>query len=297
MRRLTVQNGLFAFAAFFVFFICCQALCFQFDSGTSSRVLEVYLTLGDTAGLADKIQACFAQAVLGSSHGILRTMTHMKAGTASEAPSGGAGGRKGAGGAGGARTRGRSIEANFLESFKNRPYNELCKVLSIDQFRACLLKTFDVLVGTMNAHYQMNQWYAEELRKSQQEASGGDGAGSGDGEGEGEGEGQSEAEVELIGVIHRALSDGRKLLFEQVEGRIASLLSAPSAGEGEHFLQVLEWTHCFISCGESFCESRVTNLRKHISRTCASFFDAYVNLLFLLSLSSTLTFDTFGLRS
>ncbi|UPR01801.1 hypothetical protein HOP50_08g51230 [Chloropicon primus] len=218
-----------------------QALCFNFDPETSSRVFEVYLTLGDTTGLADKIQACFAQAVLGSSHGIIRTFAGVKSG-------------KGKGG----------TQEQQMNSFRNRPYNELCKTLSIDQFRACLLKTFDVLVGVMISHYQMRQWYAEELTKYQGRASGDDG-----------GESEASSAIEVIGVIQKALNDGRKLLFEHIEGRIASLLNAPSAGEGEHFLQVLEWTHCFISCGEAFCENKVTNLRKHIARTCARFFDAY----------------------
>ena len=218
-----------------------QALCFSFDPETSSRVLEVYLTLGDTTGLADKIQACFAQAVLGSSHGIIRSYTHMKSGN-------------------------RNSEQQ-LNSFSNRPYNELCKALSIDQFRACLLKTFDVLVGVMTSHYQMRQWYSQELKKYEEVVSNGE-------NGDTDSSSKKEA-VELISVIQKVLNNGRKLLFEHVEGRISSLLSAPAAAEGEHFLQVLEWTHCFISCGESFCENEVTNLRKHISRTCTRFFDAY----------------------
>ena len=216
-----------------------QALCFAFDPATSARVLEVYLTLGDSTGLADKIQACFAQAVLGSSHGIIRTYTQMK------------------------------TDAQQMTAFRNRPYNELCKALSIDQFRSCLLKTFDVLVGVMISHHQMTQWYKQELENHR--ASNGNGGNGGDG---GDAA-KREEDLELISVIQKALVEGRKLLFEHIEGRIASLLSAPSAGEGEHFLQVLEWTHCFIFCGESFCEKEVTNLRKHIARTCAKFFDAY----------------------
>ena len=221
-----------------------QSLCYAFDSKTSSRVFEVYVTLGDTTGLADKIQACFAQAVLGSSHSILRAYTHLK-------------------------TSGKKDEEQQANAFRNRPYNELCKALSIDQFRVCMLKTFDVLVGVMISHYQMRQWYTEELKKYTVGAD----KGNGDGENSSN-EGAKEA-VALIHVIQKALNDGRKLLFEHIEGRIGQLMAAPSAGEGEHFLQVLEWTHCFISCGESFCEDEVTNLRKHISRQSSRFFDAY----------------------
>ena len=225
-----------------------QGLCFSFDPSTSLRVFEAYLTLGDTTGLADKIQACFAQAVLGSSHGIIRTVT-------------------------GARTQGGTGKDAGL--VRNRPYNELCKTLSIDQFRPCLLKTFDVLVGVLVSHYEMRRWYAEELKKYQGGMGGSDGSGDSASEG-GEVDEETRGEaIEVIGVMSKALNDGRRLLFEHVEGRIASLLSAPSAGEGEHFLQVLEWTHCFISCGEAFCEGEVANLRKHVARTCAKFFDAY----------------------
>ena len=225
-----------------------QSLCYAFDSKTSSRVFEVYVTLGDTTGLADKIQACFAQAVLGSSHSILRAYTHLKA------------------------SSGQKEEEQQANAFRSRPYNELCKALSIDQFRVCMLKTFDVLVGVMISHYQMREWYEEELKKhilGGATDNGGDPNNSNSNN-----EGAKEA-VALIHVIQKALNDGRKLLFEHIEGRIGQLMAAPSAGEGEHFLQVLEWTHCFISCGESFCEDEVTNLRKHISRQSSRFFDAY----------------------
>ena len=238
-----------------------QALCSNFDSNACHKVFDVYVALGDTTGLADKLQACFAQAVLSTSHGIIRAYAFSSERGAMEAEGAGASGTKGGQGQG--------------TAFRNKPYNELCKGLSVEQFRPCLLKTFEVLSGVMMSHHEMSAWHAEEAERRRGNAGGGGGDGVGPGPAAGDAAAGNSEGAEVADVMCAALSEGKKLLWEHIEGRVASLLSAPSAGEGEHFLQMLEWTHCFISCGDSFCETQVANLRSHVSRQSARFFEAF----------------------
>ena len=82
---------------------------------------------------------------------------------------------------------------------------------------------------------------------------------AGGGGGGGEGFPQDEALMEagarfnvLQVVLSRGLEEGREGVWDAGARCVQQLLNAPGAAEGEHFLQVLDWMHRFISVGESF---------------------------------------------
>eukprot|EP00884_Botryococcus_braunii_P000884 jgi/Botrbrau1/10797/Bobra.0064s0003.1 len=75
--------------------------------------------------------------------------------------------------------------------------------------------------------------------------------------------------------VSESLSGGRRWLWDEAARKIGILLSAPAALEGEHFLQILEWTQTMLMVGEAFSGSESSMLREAISRQSARFFQAY----------------------
>ncbi|KAK9843494.1 hypothetical protein WJX81_005881 [Elliptochloris bilobata] len=75
--------------------------------------------------------------------------------------------------------------------------------------------------------------------------------------------------------VAEGLSAGRRWLWDEAARRVGILLAAPAAFEGEHFLQVLEWTQAVLAAGEAFSGSESATLRDALQRQSGRFFAAY----------------------
>ncbi|KAL4422269.1 hypothetical protein ABPG75_008466 [Micractinium tetrahymenae] len=79
----------------------------------------------------------------------------------------------------------------------------------------------------------------------------------------------------VLQAVHAGLLSGRKLIWEEAARRIGVLLSSPAAFEGEHFLQVMEWTQRVLAVGESFAGCECASLRTLLERQSGKFFRLY----------------------
>ncbi|KAI7841037.1 hypothetical protein COHA_005265 [Chlorella ohadii] len=79
----------------------------------------------------------------------------------------------------------------------------------------------------------------------------------------------------VLQAVHAGLLGGRRLIWEEAARRIGLLLSTPAAFEGEHFLQVMEWTQRVLAVGEAFAGCPDPGLRQLLERQSAKFFRLY----------------------
>jgi hypothetical protein len=79
----------------------------------------------------------------------------------------------------------------------------------------------------------------------------------------------------VLQAVHAGLLGGRRLIWEEAARRIGVLLSSPAAFEGEHFLQVMDWTQRILAVGEAFAGCPDPGLRQLLERQSAKFFRLY----------------------
>lgn len=82
-------------------------------------------------------------------------------------------------------------------------------------------------------------------------------------------------QAEALLKVQEGLVNGRKWLWDEAARKLGTLLSSPAAFEGEHFLQVLEWTQQILRIGEAFSGAECTSLREVLARQSGKFFDAF----------------------
>lgn len=96
-------------------------VCRTFREDSYVTAVDAYALVGDTTGLAEKIQSFFMQEVLAETHSLLKDIV---------------------------------LEDVGSESQKNRlTYSDLCEQIPESKFRHCLLKTLDILFSLMCSYY------------------------------------------------------------------------------------------------------------------------------------------------
>ncbi len=72
-----------------------------------------------------------------------------------------------------------------------------------------------------------------------------------------------------------ALADARRLLWDEAARKLSMLLSSQSGFQGEHFLQVLEWSQRIVAIGEVFSGMESGALRMSLARQSGVFFKSF----------------------
>ena len=111
-----------------------QAVCTSFEPGLYVEIATSYRTLDDVAGLCDKMQACFSQAILTQTHSVVQSYVMQE-------------------------------HLQQAAAFKSKPMSELCALLAPNAFQDCLLQTMDVIFDALVNHHEMVTWYEEQIRE------------------------------------------------------------------------------------------------------------------------------------
>ena len=80
---------------------------------------------------------------------------------------------------------------------------------------------------------------------------------------------------EALVSVAESMTSGRRWVWDEAARKVATLLAAPAAFQGEHFLQTLEWTQSMAQIGEAFSQSKTSSLRESMHRHSGRFFQAY----------------------
>lgn len=80
---------------------------------------------------------------------------------------------------------------------------------------------------------------------------------------------------QVLQTVASALADARRLLWDEAARKISALLSSQAVYEGEHFLQVLEWSRCIVEVGEAFSGVESGALRTSLARHSGAFFRSF----------------------
>ncbi|KAL4522781.1 hypothetical protein Ndes2526A_g00871 [Nannochloris sp. 'desiccata'] len=75
--------------------------------------------------------------------------------------------------------------------------------------------------------------------------------------------------------ISSGLSSSRRVLWDECSRALGTLISAPAAVEGEHFMHVVAWTQRLIEAGESFSAGEATALRAVLHRQAGTYLKSY----------------------
>ena len=111
-----------------------QAVCTSFEPGVYAEIATSYRTLDDVAGLCDKMQACFSQAILTQTHSVVQSYVMQE-------------------------------HLQQAAAFKDKPMSELCALLRPNAFQDCLLQTMDVIFDALVNHHAMVTWHEEQIRE------------------------------------------------------------------------------------------------------------------------------------
>lgn len=91
-------------------------------------------------------------------------------------------------------------------------------------------------------------------------------------------EGKERAELEwgqVLQTIASGLADARRLMWDEAARKISALLSSQAGYEGEHFLQVLDWSRRIVEVGEAFSGLESGALRTSLARQSGAFFRSF----------------------
>eukprot|EP00898_Chlorokybus_atmophyticus_P003339 jgi/Chlat1/4005/Chrsp26S03986 len=245
--------------------VALYGLCAQFESHAYMKVVDVYVTIGDHIGLAEKVQTCFQQRIVQDTHDVLRAFALQNAD-----PS--------------------KLADPKSEAYKKSRYScsttMICAAICLEtssvpvwpklmrQVLFELLKSYDAMtkyhesrvlapntngclphdVTTPNVNHVSNLVVATKPKEA-----------------------MAHEVQETCNAVLASLTRGRKAIWELAARRIGVLLSADAMGgtTGAHFLQIMDWTNKFIRVGEAFSGTEVPGLRTKLARQSLVYFEAY----------------------
>ncbi|MED6206015.1 hypothetical protein PIB30_023084 [Stylosanthes scabra] len=269
-------------------------LCQQFKENGYITVIDAYALIGDTAGLAEKIQSFFMQEVISETQTVLKAIV---------------------------------LEDEEGASQNSRlTYSDLCLKIPEPKFRQCLLRTLAVLFDIMRSYHEITDFQlerkesaAETSRMGNEDSSCSLGKAQ---EVDSEERSQdncieepatnsslseatsppyidshdpiNEARKEDIGtssiespwyylrkeataLVSQTLQRGRKNLWHLTASRMSVLLSSPAACSASihQFLKNYEDISVFILAGEAFCGVEAVELRQKLKVVCENYFTAF----------------------
>ncbi|XRB08405.1 syndetin [Pycnococcus provasolii] len=138
----------------------------------------------------------------------------------------------------------------------NWTYAELVERLPGEMYRSCLLKTLESLFDVLATHRAMVQWHEERMEEALKEES------------------NSNAS-EVLRRNLEALAECQSAAWDLMSRRVATLLGAPAAHEGENFVHIVRSVDRFCACGEAFTGVEASALRNHMARQSSRFFSGY----------------------
>ncbi|KAL2328530.1 hypothetical protein Fmac_021957 [Flemingia macrophylla] len=111
-------------------------VCQEFKEDDYITVIDAYALIGDTAGLAEKIQSFFMQEVISETHSVLKAIVHE--------------------------------DEEGLPQNSRRTYSDLCLQIPDAKFRQCLLRTLAVLFDLMCSYHEIMDFQLERKDSSAQ---------------------------------------------------------------------------------------------------------------------------------
>ncbi|KAK9823710.1 hypothetical protein WJX72_004829 [[Myrmecia] bisecta] len=234
-----------------------QAVCADFKPEAYTKVLEGYNYLGNVATLGEEVMHCFVAVVNSSALKVVRGVVASRTGLEDRARS-----------------------STILQ--------EIVKCLPPDLFRTCLAKVlmvvFDILQAGASSNLAGSLPQLPNGRLLPPDASSSQAGAADDAEeltpaaalaALEEKEREEAVWGEALMRVAEGLVGGRRWLWDEAARKITVLLSSPAAFEGEHFLQVLEWTQQILRAGEAFSGTECTTLRDALARQSGKFFEAF----------------------
>eukprot|EP00256_Glycine_max_P053129 XP_014619637.1 syndetin isoform X3 [Glycine max] len=110
-------------------------VCQEFKEDGYITVIDAYALIGDTAGLAEKIQSFFMQEVISETHSVLKAIVHEDE---------------------------EGLSQNSSCHFNSRlTYSDLCLRIPDSKFRQCLLRTLAVLFDLMCSYHEIMEFQLE----------------------------------------------------------------------------------------------------------------------------------------
>ncbi|KAG4385387.1 hypothetical protein GLYMA_12G083200v4 [Glycine max] len=110
-------------------------VCQEFKEDGYITVIDAYALIGDTAGLAEKIQSFFMQEVISETHSVLKAIVHEDE---------------------------EGLSQNSCCHFNSRlTYSDLCLRIPDSKFRQCLLRTLAVLFDLMCSYHEIMDFQLE----------------------------------------------------------------------------------------------------------------------------------------
>ncbi|XP_015951750.1 uncharacterized protein LOC107476449 isoform X1 [Arachis duranensis] len=255
-------------------------VCQQFKENGYITVIDAYALIGDTAGLAEKIQSFFMQEVISETHTVLKAIV---------------------------------LEDEEDASQNSRlTYSDLCLQIPESKFRQCLLRTLAVLFDIMRSYHEIMDFQLERKESATQtstmaqevdsdersrsncreepatnsEATGPSYIDSHDPINEASKEdivaSSSESpwyhlRKEATAFVSQTLQRGRKNLWHLTASRMSVLLSSPAACSASihQFLRNYEDLSVFILAGEAFCGVEAVEFRQKLKVVCENYFNAF----------------------
>lgn len=104
-------------------------VCQEFKDDDYLTVIDAYALIGDTSGLAEKIQSFFMQEVISETHSVLKTIVHE--------------------------------DEEGLAQNSRLTYSDLCLKIPDSKFRQCLLRTLAVLFDLMCSYHEIMDFQLE----------------------------------------------------------------------------------------------------------------------------------------
>ncbi|XP_061353458.1 uncharacterized protein LOC133298220 isoform X2 [Gastrolobium bilobum] len=273
-------------------------VCQEFKEDGYITVIDAYALIGDTTGLAEKIQSFFMQEVISETHSVLKAIVHE--------------------------------DEEGLPQNSRLTYSDLCLQIPDSKFRLCLLRTLAVLFDLMCSYHEIMDFqlerkdsaaqtsnkYYEEISCSPSEAresrsgdiipssssreepatissttettrtTGSSYSDSPDPVNEARKEDNAASNIEspwyhlrkeATALVSQTLQRGRKNLWHLTASRVSVLLSSAAACSASihQFLKNYEDLSVFILAGEAFCGIEAVELRQKWKVVCENYFVAF----------------------
>ncbi|CAA7390862.1 unnamed protein product [Spirodela intermedia] len=247
-------------------------VCQSFNQETYLTVLDAYALIGDTSGLAEKIQSFFMQEVLSETHTVLKGIIQEFSTFIS------------------------IYHHHFNCHLYRLTYSDICMKIPESKFNQCMLSTLDTLFRLMCSYYRIMSFHLEmDLSRLPGESNAASTSSSCDAteqfgrtfsDSRKSVDGENDVNIassrsspfywlrrDSAAFVSQILDRGRKNLWQLTTSRVSVLLSCPvvCSTSIHHFLRNYEDLKVFILAGEAFCGMEAVEFRQKLKIACESY--------------------------